>query len=421
MFSKETLSSDLRIVRVPIPDFKTAVILVLIGAGSKYEKERENGLAHFLEHMFFKGTERMPTEFDVAEKIDRVGGYINAFTDKEYVGYYAKVRSEHADIGLNWMADILINSKFDPAKIEKEKGVVLEEINMYQDTPQDHVWDLWSRVLYGDQPAGRPILGEVKNVKGFAREDILSFINNHYSSKNTVVVLAGDISSLTSSKIKELFKDYKKHDPEQKEKVKESQTSPNVLLQTKDTDQAHFCLGVRGINLFDKKRQIQEIIAVILGGMMSSRLFVSLRSKHGLAYYVATHSNLYTDSGSLVTAAGVDKNRIEKGIGLVLKEYRNLAGQKVEEKELKRAKEHIKGLLSLSLESSTARASFYGKQELLKGEIETIEEIFSQIDAVTPAQVQSFSKEIFRPEGLNLALIGPYQNEVDFKKILNNF
>ena len=415
------LKNGLRLITVPMQGTKTITVLVVVGTGSKYEDKNNNGISHFLEHMFFKGTEKMPTEFDVTERIDRIGGYLNAFTDKEHVGYYTKIRSEHLDIGLEWMADILLGSKFDPAEIEREKGVVLEEINMYQDTPQDHVWDLWSKVLYGDQPAGRPILGEAENVKSFSRADIISFIGNHYSTRNTIVVLAGDVSPTAISKIEKLFENYKKSGPKEKENVREAQNTPNFLLQEKETEQTHLCLGVRGVDLFSEKRYIQKIISVILGGMMSSRLFISLRSKHGLAYYVATYSNSYTDSGYLVTAAGVDRNRTEKGIGLILDQYRDLAEKRIGEKELERAKERIKGSLSLSLESSSAQASFYGKQELLRNKIETVEEIFSQVDAVTPAQIQDFSKEIFQLEGLNMALIGPCQDEGKFKKIINNF
>lgn len=421
MFSKKRLDSGLRIVSVPMESLRTLVVLTLVGAGSKYEKREEAGIAHFLEHMFFKGTKKRPTELEVGETIDRVGGQINAFTSKEYVGYYAKVRSEHRDLALEWMSDILLNSKFEEEEIEREKGVVTEEINMYFDTPRDYIWDLFESLLYGDQPAGRSVLGKKETVQGFSQNDLFSYVGDHYSTRNTVLVLAGDIKPSFSNKVSKFFKDQKEKEPKGKREVEESQDEPGFKLMGKKTDQAHLSLGVRGVHYFSEDRCLQEVVAHLLGGMMSSRLFISLRSKWGLAYYVYSNSQTYTDSGYLATVAGVDKNRVEKAVSLILDEYRSLREKKVSEKELAKAKEHFKGYLSLALEKSEGRASFYGKQELLGGKMENLEAIFEKVDGIGANDVSSFCRKIFRPENLNLALIGPYREEERFKNLIKNF
>jgi predicted Zn-dependent peptidase len=419
MYKKTTLSNGLRIITVPMKNTKAVTVLVMVGTGSKYETKENNGLSHFLEHIFFKGTKKNPTTLKVVEPLDKVGGIYNAFTDKECTGYWAKVDSKYLDLALDWVSDIFLNSNMEEKEINKEKGVIIEEMNLYLDTPTAYISDLWEELLYGNQPAGWLIIGNKKNIIKFKRKDFLDYLNNHYSSKNTIVCIAGDIEpKLVEEKIRNFFKKIKSNIPKPKLKVIEKQENPNSLIHFKKTDQTHLFLGVRGRDIFHPQKFSQEILATILGGFMSSRLFISIRERRGLAYYVRTISGCSTDTGYLVTSAGVDHRNAEKAIGLILKEYKILKNKKISQSELQKAKDNLRGTLNLSLESSDSQASFYAGQELLEHKILTPEEQLAKIDAITVEDIQKLAKDIFRPEKLNLALIGPFKNKERFNKLL---
>lgn len=416
MLEKNILANGLRIVVFPMKSTQTVAVLVLVGAGSKYENKETNGLSHFLEHMFFKGTKKRD-KLAVVESLDSIGGSFNAFTEKEYTGYFAKVDTKHFDLALDWVSDIFLNSRISKMEINKERGVVIEEINMYLDMPTAYINDVWEELLYGDQPAGQPILGPKKNILSFERKDFLSYLKNHYTAKNTVVCVAGNVDpALAISKVKQYFKGINETSPMSKLKVIEKQNQPCSLVHFKKTDQAHLCLGVRGYDLFHPRRYAQIVLATILGGNMSSRLFFSIRENNGLAYYVHTNSENYSDSGYLTTFVGVDKQKVTKAINLILKEYKALKTKKISQKELQNAKEYLKGSLSLSLESSGVQASFYAVQELMAGEILSPAEKFKIIDQVSINDIMETAEDIFRPEKLNLALIGPFKE--DFKQLL---
>lgn len=419
MYKKTVLKNGLRIITVPMKNTKAATVLVTVGTGSKYETKKESGISHFLEHMSFKGTKKRPGSLEINETIDRIGGLNNAFTGKEATGYWAKADSKHLDLLLDWVSDILLNSKLEEKEINKERGVIIEEMNLYLDTPTAYISDLWESLLYGNQPAGRLIIGKKENILNFKRKDFLNYLNNHYSAKNIVVCVAGDIESeLAEQKIRNFFKKIKTNNPKPKLKVIEEQKKPQSLIHFKKTDQTHLFLGARGYDVFHPQRFTQAILATILGGFMSSRLFILMRDKRGLAYYVRTSSESYTDTGYLVTQSGVDNSRVQEAIKLILKEYQSFKNKRIDESELKKAKENIKGTLILSLESSDAQASFYTDQELLTGKVLSPEEIFKKIDSVTVDDIQKLAREIFRPEKLNLALIGPFKNKERFDKLL---
>lgn len=419
MYKKTVLKKGLRIITVPMKNTKAATVLIMVGAGSKYETRENNGISHFLEHMFFKGTKKRPSTLKINETIDRIGGLNNAFTGKENTGYWAKADSKHLDTILDWVSDIFLKSKLEEKAIEKEKGVIIEEMNLYLDTPTSYIADLWEKLLYGNQPAGWLIIGEKDNILKFKRKNFLDYLNNQYSANNTVVCVAGNIDPKnTEQKIKNFFKDIKNNITKPKLKVIENQERPQSLVYFKETDQSHLCLGVRGYNLFNNQRFAQGILANILGGFMSSRLFILMRDKKGLTYYIRTSSESYTDTGFLVTQAGVNNNKAEEAIKLILKEYKSFKNKKIKESELQKAKENLKGILTLSLESSDSQASFHAGQELLFGEILSPEKIFKKIDAVTTEDVQKIAKDIFRPEKLNLALIGPFKDKNRFEKLL---
>lgn len=415
-FKKTTLENGLRVLTVPMENANSVTVLILVGTGSKYETKDINGISHFLEHMFFKGTKKRPNTLEISETLDSVGGEYNAFTSKEITGYWAKVEKSKANVALDWISDIFLNSKFDETEMEREKGVIIEEVNMYLDTPTAYVSDLWESVLYGDQPAGWMVIGTKENIKSFDRKKVVNYFESHYSFKNAVLCVAGGIDSEIEEKIKEYFgvSENKKSGP--KEKVLEKQTEPQVLLHHKKTDQTHFCLGVRAFDLFSEKKYALALLSVILGGNMSSRLFIKVRERNGLAYHIHTSADNSTDTGYLVTQVGTDHKKMEKCIELILEEYKDLKENKISEKELQKAKDYLKGVMSLGLDSSDAKASFYTTQELLEGKILTPEEKFEKIDKVSVEDIKKVAEEIFVPEKLNLAVIGPVE-EKDSKKI----
>jgi len=419
MFSKTTLKNGLRIITIPAKNTEAVTVLVLVGTGSKYEEKEQNGISHFLEHLFFKGTKRRPSPLKVAETLDKVGGVYNAFTSKEYTGYFAKVHSSYLNLALDWVSDIFLNSKLEEKEIEKEKGVIIEEANMYHDTPVKYINDLWEKLLYGDQPAGWEVIGEKENILKFKREDFLKYLKEHYCSQNTVVAIAGNFNQKEAlNKIKNYFQGISSRFPKNKKEVIEKQEKPALSLHFKETDQTHFCLGVRGYDLFDEKRYAQEILAVILGGNMSSRLFISVREKSGLAYYIHTDCETYTDTGYLVTQAGVPHEKLKKAIKLILKEYRRIKEKGVSSQELRKAKDYLKGNTVLAFETSEVKASFFAEQELLKGEILTLQEKFAKIDKITKKDIKEAAQELFQNSKLNLVVIGPHKDEKEFRNML---
>jgi predicted Zn-dependent peptidase len=418
MFKKITLKNGLRIITVPSKNTQAVTVLVLVATGSKYERKEENGISHFLEHMYFKGTKKRPSSLEIAETLDKVGGIYNAFTSQEYTGYFAKVSKEHFELALDWVSDIFLNSILPEKEVEKERGVIIEEIRMRKDHPMEHVQSLWQKLLYGDQPMGWDVAGEVETVSKIKREDLICYREEQYFAQNTIVCLAGNFNEKAGiEKVKKYFAKIKTGKGREKPKVIEKQKEPEILFEKRDTDQTHICLGVRGVNIFDKRRYTQEILAQILGGMMSSRLFERIRTKLGIAYYIDTESFSDPDTGYLVTRAGLSNEKLEKGILEILKEYRKIKREGVTKSELKKAKDYLKGKMNILLESSDAKASFFATQEILEKRILTPKEIFKKIDRVSQSDVLNLAREIFRPERLNLALIGPNKVKKEILKI----
>jgi len=419
MFKKTILKNGLRIITIPQKNTQSLTVLVLVGTGSKYEKKEINGISHFLEHMYFKGTKKRPTTINIAETLDKVGGIYNAFTSEEYTGYFAKVAALHFDLALDWVADIFLNSTLPEKEIEKEKGVIIEEINMIYDHPLSYIQVLWPKLLYGDQPAGWNIAGTKESVANVTREKLIDYMKKQYVASNTIISIAGNFDEMkTIEKVKKYFSKIKIEKPIEKPEVREKQTKPNLILHSRQTDQTHLCLGVRAFNLFHQLRYAQELLAVILGGMMSSRIFEEVRSKLGIAYYVNTFSEANPDTGFLFTQAGLDNKNVERGILTILKEYKKISQNKIPFSELNKAKDYLKGKTTLLLESSDAQASFYAGQELLEKKILTPDQIFAKIDRVNREDILKLAGEIFKSERLNLALIGPFKEKKTFEKLL---
>lgn len=418
-FSKKVLKNGLRVITVPMKDNPTATVLVLVEAGSKYEEKRVNGISHFLEHMCFKGTTKRPKAIDISKELDTLGSQYNAFTAQEYTGYYAKSDAKHFKKIFDVVSDIYLNSTFPDTEMQKEKGVIIEEINMYEDLPNRHVQDLMMSLLYGDTPAGWNIAGEKKNILNMKRDDFVTYKKQHYLPEATVIVVAGKVTEKeVMSEVNKIFGKTEKGKKFGKIKVKEMQTKPQVLVSYKKTDQTHFVLGVRSYDLFSKKSAALTVLGSILGGGMSSRLFQKLREEMGVGYYVRAYNDAYTDHGFFQISAGVDNKRIEEVIKAVIEECNKLKNELLSAEELNKVKEYLIGNMKLSLESSDDIANFYGGQELLKREFHSAEEKAKEIRAVTVAQVKALANDIFKDDKLNLALIGPFEEKAKFLKLL---
>ena len=419
MYKIFRMKNGLRVITIPYTSTQAVTVLVLAKVGSKYERKDINGISHFLEHMMFKGTKKRPTPVDIAETLDRIGGSYNAFTGEEYTGYFAKVEASHLDLALDWVSDIFLNSTLPKKEIEKEKGVIVEEINMYLDNPMLYVQNLWKKVLYGDQPAGWDIAGTKSNVRAMSRQKLSAYRQKYYTASNSIVCVAGKIDSQkVVAKVRKCFEPILPGKKVIKPAVREKQSKPHSLVHYKKTDQTHLCLGVRTYNLFHPHRFTLSVLADILGGMMSSRLFVRIREELGLAYYISTANESDPDTGFLVTQAGVDNKNVSKAIQGILKEYKRIKNEKVPSAELEKAKNHLKGKLALSLESSDSLASFYGIQEILMGKILSPKDVFKKVDKVSQEDVLRVASEVFRPNRLNLAVIGPFKNKEKFDRLM---
>ncbi len=400
-------------------DNPTVTVLVLVEAGSKYETKEINGISHFLEHMCFKGTEKRPKAIDISRELDAIGSQYNAFTAQEYTGYYAKADAKHFKKIFDVVSDIYLNSTFPETEMQKEKGVIIEEINMYEDLPNRHVQDLMMELLYGDQPAGWNIAGEKKNILEMKRDDFINYKKAHYLPGATTLVVAGKVTEKEVKKeVEKIFGRIVNDKKSKKIKVVEKQDRPEVLLKFKETDQTHFVLGSRTYDLFSKKNAVLSVLGGVLGGGMSSRLFQKLREEMGVGYYVRAYNDVFTDHGFFQISAGVDNKRIDEVIEAVIQECKKLKDEKVSEEELNKVKECLIGNMKLSLESSDDIANFYGGQELLKKEIKSSEEKAKELRKVTAKEIQKVANEIFQNNKLNLAIIGPFKEKEKFKKIL---
>ncbi len=407
---KITLPSKLRILVTPMRSIDAVTVMVLVRAGSRYETRSINGIAHFLEHMFFKGGERYPDQRAVATAIDGAGGEFNAFTGDEYVGYYVKLAKDKVGIAFDVLSDMLMNAKFDKAGLERERGVILEEYNMYEDTPMRRIWDVFKLLMLGDNPLGWSTIGLKPVIKSVQRRDFVSYKNKLYTSPNIVVSVAGNISA---DQVKKLVKKYLPYGKSVKKNKPLPCRSTDVAKKNKivykKTEQAHLVVGVPTFGYNHKDRYVAEVLAAVLGNGMSSRLFTSVRERLGLAYYVGATTNHYADTGFLVARAGVDVKRIDLAIRTILNEFKEISKEKVPDKELTKAKDFLNGRMVLDFEDSSEVAIGFGMQELLRNKMEPIEVMKRKIQAVTANQVLKLAKRIFKDDRLTLAVIGPYK------------
>jgi len=420
-YSRKVLSNGLRVLTIPMPSLESATVLVMAGAGSRYENRKNSGISHFLEHMAFKGTEKRPTAMDISSLIDGMGGEFNAFTGKETTGYYIKSSKDKVETSLDVLSDMLMHSKFDPDEIEKEKGVIIEEINLYEDMPARKIGDIYEQLLYGDTPMGWDIAGNKDVIRSITRSDFLTYLGELYSGSNLTVVVAGGVNTDEAfAQVEKYFGQMKQFNTKTFEKLTETQTKPAVLVKLKQTEQVHIALGVRTIPVGSPKRYPLSVLSAILGGGMSSRLFHEIREKRGLAYYVRSSSDEYADVGTFVSTAGVDPKRVTEAIEVMVAEYGSVSQgtMNVTDEELRKSKEFLKGHLVLDLEDSRSVSGFYAHQELLEEKIENPDEVIAQIEKVTKDDVDSVGKEFFNEQTLNLAVIGNFEDGQKFESLL---
>lgn len=417
-YYKNVLENGLRIITVPMKESQSAIAMVLVEAGSDYETKSNNGLSHFLEHMCFKGTEER-TGREINHQLDALGAESNAFTGEEYTGYYAKAHSRKIDKILDIVSDMYLNPTFPEKDIDTERGVIIEEINMYEDLPMRKVWNIWEELLYGNQPAGQTILGPKQNIKKFKRKDFVKYHQDHYVPQKTVVVVAGNIErSKILKQIKEKFGQAKKSKILKKKKVKENQKSPAVKIFNKKSDQSHLIVGFRSFPLGDKRNLALSVASTILGKGMSSRLFVKMRDELGMCYYTHAFNHKETDRGIFVVSAGVGNSRLEEAVSVIVSEFKKLRDEEISPKELKKAKEFLLGNIATSHETSDSWAHFYGGQELLHQKIKTLKQEEKEIRSVTEKDIKKVLKQVIKNQSLNLAIVGPHKNPAQFKKLL---
>jgi predicted Zn-dependent peptidase len=400
-YSLHKLDNGLRVVLAPLSSTKAVTVLVMYKVGSRNEPAEYNGAAHFIEHLMFKGSKRWPQATDISKLLDSLGAEYNAFTDKDVTGYYIKVAADKTDIALQVMADMLI----DPLFKAKE---ILEEINMYEDTPRALVGELLESQIYKGHALGRRVIGQKKIISSIKKEELVNFKKNYYSTSHAVIALAGRVNDQA---IKFLTKYFKTHNSrtvtDKNNKFTIKQSEPRVLVKFKQTEQVHLASGLPALSDNDERLSTLKVLSVILGGGMSSRLFVELREKRGLCYFVRAGLDTYEETGDLVIQSGLDKQRLLAALKAIVGELKKFKLKSVPAAELRKAKDQLKGGTILAIEHSEFRADWYAKEVLFREKVLSPEEKLRQIEKVTAHQVQSLAQDLFDTDRLNLAVIGP--------------
>jgi predicted Zn-dependent peptidase len=420
VYETATLSNGIRVLTAPMPEVQSVSCLMMVAAGSRYETRETNGIAHFAEHMFFKGTEKRPQARDITTAIDRIGGEINAFTAKEYTGYYVRCAAEERATAFDVILDMIRHSTFTPEEIEREKGVIIEEMNMYFDTPRDFIGGAYDQLLYGDQPLGWHVIGTKDTVRAATRDTFLDYLARWYKPERMIVGVGGRIEGDLIADLEGLLGDIEPvPTPAPAPAAVTNGAEPRVMLHTKQSDQAHLCLGVPSYPIVHPDRYVLQLLTTILGGGMSSRLFTEVRERRGLAYYVFAVNNAYTDTGSFFAQAGVDIDRIDEAVTTIVAELRKIAAEPVPADELEKARSSTKGRFVLQIESPHALLLFGLRRTVLEGGPTEPAEVLAGLDAVTAEDLQRVAADILGARaGLNLALVGPFEDTERFEQLL---
>ncbi len=418
VFRRDTLDNGLRILTADQPQAQSVAVMLMLAAGSRYETAETNGIAHFAEHMFFKGTERRPSARQIAGEIDAIGGEFNAFTSKEYTAYYVKCAAEHRDVALDVLVDMLLHSRFAEEEIEREKGVIVEEMNMYFDTPRDLIGGVYEELLFGDQPLGWEIIGRKETVRGATREIFRGYIDRWYRPARIVLGIAGRVGDDLIARADELLGDLPAAETGEPDPV-QPYANGRVSVFTKQSDQAHVCLGVHSYPLDHPDRYALQLLATVLGGGMSSRLFSEVRERRGLAYYVHGLNHSYTDAGTLYAQAGVDIGRIDEAVATIAGQLRQIAAEPVPADELEKARNFARGRFVLQLESPQGLVMFGLRREVLERRLPDPQEVLDGIGAVAAEDVSRVAQDLVAGERLRLAVIGPFDDAARFEPLLD--
>ena len=416
-FQRTTLANGARVLTAPMSHAQSVSCFLMYAAGSRYERREESGIAHFAEHLFFKGTERRPTARDIATEIDAIGGEFNAFTGKEVTAYYVKCAAETRDVALDVLVDMLRNSRFDADEIEREKGVIVEEMNMYADTPRSYIGNVWERHVYGDQPLGWDIIGTEETIRAATRDTFAGYLDRWYRPERMVIGLGGRVGDDVVERLEELLGDLPAEATGTPDAVVLPEVGGAVRIHTKQSDQAHLVIGAPSHPHGHPDRYAVQLLATVLGGGMSSRLFTEVRERRGLAYYVYCGNNSYADAGTLAAQAGVDLNRIDEAVETIVAELRRVVTESVPSDELEKARSFAKGRFVLGLESPHATIMFGLRREVLEGRAVEPDEVLAGLDAVTVEDLERVAAEILGGS-LRLAVIGPFDDPARFERLL---
>ncbi len=418
MYRKVTLDNNVHILTEDVPHVRSVAVGFWVDVGSRDENVEVNGVSHFIEHLMFKGTNHR-TAKEIAETLDAVGGQLNAFTTKEYTCYYARVLDEHIDLAVDLLSDMIFESKFEPQDVDRERNVILEEIKMYEDAPDELVHDIFASSMWDGHALGRPIIGTAEVIENISRDKIIDFYNTYYNPGKMVVAVAGNIKHEdVVEKFNKVFNQKKGSGPLRK------MTSPSprqdIVCRGKETEQVHLCVGTPGLSLDDENIYVFQIINTILGGGLSSRLFQEIREQRGLVYSVYSYHSSYHDTGLFCIYAGLSKQNVDEVLDLIFKQVKDIHVNGVKTKELQRAKDQLKGNLYLSLENVSTRMSRLGKSQLYLGKVIPPEEIVKRINKVEAHEVQELARDLLRPEHFSLATVGPWEDCGNFQKMVGS-
>jgi predicted Zn-dependent peptidase len=405
-----------------MPGLESITLTVWVKVGSRWEEDKIAGLSHFLEHMVFKGSSKRPTAKTIAEAVDNMGGEINAATSKEWTNFYIKTRSGNLETAFDILSDMVLHPLLEQKEIDKEKGVILEEMAMHEDTPMFHIGDIFERLIFAGNHLGRDVIGEKEAIKSLTHADFVKYRTTHYDTDNILITVAGGMDEKEVLALaQKYFGEVKTAQKEKHSQFTPQQDKPQVLLQNKKSDQAHLILGFLGFERGNPRKYAEALLTTVLGAGMSSRLFTEVREKRGLAYSVQAEVDHYVDTGYVSAYAGVDLGKIDEAIKVIYAECLKLAkdASEISAKELTKAKEYLKGHMALSLEDTRNVNSFFAEQVLFLPKVETPEEVFAKIDAVKIEELYELAREVFVPKKANLAIIGPYEDEERFAKLLS--
>lgn len=421
-----TLPNGLKTILVDTKAFPSITTILLVNAGSRFETPTNNGIAHFFEHMAFKGSKKYPTAHVLASIVDGFGGEFNAFTSKDYTGYYIKAPTQFGDTMIDVLADMIKNPLLQEEELQKEKGVICQEIGMYEDTPQRNIYNVFDNLLYHDSPLGMDILGTTDTVNSFTQNTFHDYMGSLYFPNNAVFVVAGGLGGTSgmddfTKRLDSHFGDWKKGTPIHFEEAVDAQVKPGLRVKFKKaTEQAHLCFGYRTFKEQDDRKHALSVFSAILGAGMSSRLFTEVREKRGLCYAIRTMTDHYADVGNMLTYAGVstDLEKVREAVKVIRDQHELIATAGVTEEELRKGKEILKGHMLLALEDTLNVALMYGKDLLHEGTIHQVEDVMAKIDAVTSQEVTNIAKTVVQQNLSNLAVIGPFKDPTVFEDLL---